>query len=157
MEHGPIIRERLSSARVLEGGIRFFLAGALTASQITGGYAPFALGLVAAAGPGALRPLCGYQRSASDPSGAHRHLQALLPHRPRPGHGPELRPGALYRPDHRLGPPGPHLGGERRAGQHVFCGTAPVNLPFSFVYKRKRKRKRKNFVRENSFRSCGSC
>ncbi len=54
MEHGPIIRERLSSARVLEGGIRFFLAGALTASQITGGYAPFALGLVAAAGPGAL-------------------------------------------------------------------------------------------------------
>ncbi len=52
MEHGPIIRP--SSTLLLEGGIRFFLAGALTASQITGGYAPFALGLVAAAGPGTL-------------------------------------------------------------------------------------------------------
>lgn len=54
MEQRPIIRERGHSARILEGGIRFFLAGALTAGQIAGGYGPFALGLVAAAGPGAL-------------------------------------------------------------------------------------------------------
>ena len=54
MEHGARIGERRRTGLVLEGGIRFFLAGALTASQITGGYSPFALGLVAAAGPGAL-------------------------------------------------------------------------------------------------------
>lgn len=53
MEHRPMTRQRRQTARLLEGGIRFFLAGALTASQITGGYAPFALGLTAAAGPGA--------------------------------------------------------------------------------------------------------
>ena len=52
MEHGPIIWERRQTVRLLEGGIRFFLAAALTASQTAGGYAPFALGLVAAAGPG---------------------------------------------------------------------------------------------------------
>ena len=52
MEHGPIIGERRQTTWLLEGGIRFFLAAALTASQTTGGYAPFALGLVAAAGPG---------------------------------------------------------------------------------------------------------
>ena len=40
------------SAKLLGWGIRFFLAAALTASQTPGGYAPFALGLVAAAGPG---------------------------------------------------------------------------------------------------------
>ena len=51
MEHGPIIWERRQTVRLLEGGIRFFLAAALTASQTAGGYAPFALGLVAA-GPG---------------------------------------------------------------------------------------------------------
>lgn len=52
MEHGPILWERRETTRLLEGGIRFFLAAALTASQTAGGYAPFALGLVAAAGPG---------------------------------------------------------------------------------------------------------
>ncbi len=52
MEHGPIIGERRQTTWLLECGIRFFLAAALTASQTTGGYAPFALGLVAAAGPG---------------------------------------------------------------------------------------------------------
>ena len=52
MEHGPITWERHHTARLLEMGIRFFLAAALTASQTAGGYAPFALGLVAAAGPG---------------------------------------------------------------------------------------------------------
>ena len=54
MEHRPMIRDRQQAARLLEGGIRFFLAGALTASQTAGGYGPFALGLVAAAGPGVL-------------------------------------------------------------------------------------------------------
>lgn len=54
MEHGPILWERRQTTRLLEGGIRFFLAAALTASQTAGGYAPFALGLVAAAGPGIL-------------------------------------------------------------------------------------------------------
>ena len=52
MEHSPNTRARQQTVRLLEGGIRFFLAGALTASQIAGGYGPFALGLVAAAGPG---------------------------------------------------------------------------------------------------------
>ena len=53
MRHGQIIWEREQSARLLAWGIRFFLAAALTASQTPGGYAPFALGCVAAAGPGA--------------------------------------------------------------------------------------------------------
>ena len=39
-------------ARYLNWGIRFFLAAALTASQLPGGGAPFALGCVAAAGAG---------------------------------------------------------------------------------------------------------
>jgi len=38
--------------RLLGWGIRFFLAAALTAPQLPGGYAPFALGWTAAAGPG---------------------------------------------------------------------------------------------------------
>ena len=44
--------EKEQSARLLGWGIRFFLSAALTASQTPGGYAPFALGCVAAAGPG---------------------------------------------------------------------------------------------------------
>ena len=52
MEHGPITLGKEQSAKLLGWGIRFFLAAALTASQTPGGYAPFALGLVAAAGPG---------------------------------------------------------------------------------------------------------
>lgn len=53
MEHGQITLGREQSARLLAWGIRFFLAAALTASQTPGGYAPFALGCIAAAGPGA--------------------------------------------------------------------------------------------------------
>ena len=53
MQHGQITLEREQSARLLSWGIRFFLTAALTASQTPGGYAPFALGFVAAAGPGA--------------------------------------------------------------------------------------------------------
>ncbi len=53
MRYGQITLEREQSARLLGWGIRFFLAAALTASQTPGGYAPFALGCVAAAGPGA--------------------------------------------------------------------------------------------------------
>ncbi len=45
--------ERERSAPLLDWGIRFFLTASLTASQTPGGYAPFALGCVAAAGPGA--------------------------------------------------------------------------------------------------------
>ena len=52
MEHGPITLGKEQPAKLLGWGIRFFLAAALTASQTPGGYAPFALGLVAAAGPG---------------------------------------------------------------------------------------------------------
>ncbi len=52
MQHGQITLEREQSARLLSWGIRFFLTAALTASQTPGGYAPFALGFVAAAGPG---------------------------------------------------------------------------------------------------------
>lgn len=53
MRHGQITLEGEQSTRLLSWGIRFFLAAALTASQTPGGYAPFALGCVAAAGPGA--------------------------------------------------------------------------------------------------------
>ena len=52
MEHSPITLQKEQAVRLLGGGIRFFLGAALTASQTAGGYAPFALGLVAAAGPG---------------------------------------------------------------------------------------------------------
>lgn len=52
MEQGQITLDRQWTARWIGNGVRFFLAAALTASQTAGGYAPFALGLVAAAGPG---------------------------------------------------------------------------------------------------------
>lgn len=52
MEHGPITLGKEQSAKLLGWGTRFFLTAALTASQTPGEYAPFALGLVAAAGPG---------------------------------------------------------------------------------------------------------
>jgi stage II sporulation protein E len=44
---------REQNVRILGWGIRFFLAAALTAAQLPGGYVPFALGCVSAAGPGA--------------------------------------------------------------------------------------------------------
>ena len=53
MEYGSMRIHRLQSGRWLNWGIRFFLTAALTASQTAGGYAPFALGCIAAAGPGA--------------------------------------------------------------------------------------------------------
>ena len=52
-QHGQITLEREQSVQLLNWGIRFFLTAALTASGTPGDYAPFALGLVAAAGPGA--------------------------------------------------------------------------------------------------------
>lgn len=52
MEHGPITLQREQAARLLGAGIRFFLGAALTAGRTAGGYAPFALGLTAAAGTG---------------------------------------------------------------------------------------------------------
>ena len=39
--------------RLLNCGVRFFMAAALAGNQTAAGYAPFALGCVAAAGPGA--------------------------------------------------------------------------------------------------------
>ena len=53
MEYGVMSAGRIPSERRLGWGIRFFLSAALTASQTAGGYAPFALGCVAAAGAGA--------------------------------------------------------------------------------------------------------
>ena len=52
MQHGQMIWQRDQATRLVSWGIRFFLTAALTASQTPGGYAPFALGCVAAAGPG---------------------------------------------------------------------------------------------------------
>ena len=52
MEQGQITLDRRRTARWIGNGVRFFLAAALTASRTAGGYAPFALGLVAAAGSG---------------------------------------------------------------------------------------------------------
>ena len=51
--HRDTMGDRRRSAQLLAWGIRFFLAAALTASQTPGDYAPFALGCVAACGPGA--------------------------------------------------------------------------------------------------------
>ncbi len=53
MRYGQITLGREQSVKLLNLGIRFFLAAALTAGQTPGGYAPFALGIVAAAGAGA--------------------------------------------------------------------------------------------------------
>ncbi len=52
MRYGQITLELRQPARLLSWGIRFFLAAALTASQIPDGHAPFALGCIAAAGGG---------------------------------------------------------------------------------------------------------
>ncbi len=54
-------RKESGTALLMSCGIRFFLAAALSGNQILGGYAPFALGCVAASGPGigALAALCG--------------------------------------------------------------------------------------------------
>ena len=52
MRYGQITLERTRPAGLLAMGSRFFLAAALSAVQTPGGYAPFALGLMAAAGPG---------------------------------------------------------------------------------------------------------
>ena len=78
MEHGPITWERGQTVRLLEVGIRFFLAAALTASQTAGGYAPFALGLVSAAGAG----IPGAAALAGTAAGAFLFLDfsAALPH-----------------------------------------------------------------------------
>ena len=78
MEHGPITWERRQTVRLLEVGIRFFLAAALTASQTAGGYAPFALGLVSAAGAG----IPGTAALAGTAAGAFLFLDfsAALPH-----------------------------------------------------------------------------
>lgn len=52
MAHGQLTLERQRAGRLMALGIRFFLAAALTAGQTPGGAAPFALGWLAAAGPG---------------------------------------------------------------------------------------------------------
>ena len=52
MEQGQITLDRQRTTEWIGNAARFFLAAALTASQTAGGYAPFALGMVAAAGPG---------------------------------------------------------------------------------------------------------
>nr|WP_326127680.1 SpoIIE family protein phosphatase [uncultured Oscillibacter sp.] len=52
MRYGQITLRRQPPACLLSWGIRFFLAAALTASQLPDGHAPFALGCIAAAGPG---------------------------------------------------------------------------------------------------------
>ena len=50
--HGQITLDNARTVRFLNGGVRFFLAAALTAARLSGGGAPFALGFVAACGPG---------------------------------------------------------------------------------------------------------
>ena len=52
MEQGQITLDRRRTTEWIGNGVRFFLAAALTASQTAGGYAPFALGMAAAVGPG---------------------------------------------------------------------------------------------------------
>ena len=52
MRYGRITLTKEQLARLCGWGVRFFLSAALTACQTPGGYAPFALGAVAAAGAG---------------------------------------------------------------------------------------------------------
>ena len=52
MSHGELTLERERAGRLVNLGVRFFLSAALTAGQTAGGSAPFALGWIAAAGPG---------------------------------------------------------------------------------------------------------
>ena len=52
MQGEQILMRPKQMARLLGWGIRFFLAAGLTAVQLPGGSAPFALGCMAAAGPG---------------------------------------------------------------------------------------------------------
>lgn len=52
MAYGQRTLERERAGRLADLGVRFFLAAGLTASQTPGGGAPFALGWIAAAGPG---------------------------------------------------------------------------------------------------------
>ena len=52
VQHGQITLGKEQRARLLAAGIRFFLTAALCAARCPGGYAPFALGCVSAAGPG---------------------------------------------------------------------------------------------------------
>ena len=52
MANGQLTLERERAGRLMNLGVRFFLAAALTAGQTAGGSAPFALGWMAAAGPG---------------------------------------------------------------------------------------------------------
>ena len=52
MAHGQLTLEREQPGRLLSWGIRFFLSAALTATQTPSRHAPFALGLLAASGPG---------------------------------------------------------------------------------------------------------
>ncbi len=53
MNKERLLPAQASNTRLLSCGIRFFLAAALTATRMRDGAAPFALGSVAAAGPGA--------------------------------------------------------------------------------------------------------
>lgn len=57
MKHAQITWTSEQATRFLSGGIRFFLAGALSAARLSGGAAPFALGFTAACGPG-INGLC---------------------------------------------------------------------------------------------------
>lgn len=52
MAYGELTLERERTGRLMQLGVRFFLSAALTAGQTAGGSAPFALGWIAAAGPG---------------------------------------------------------------------------------------------------------
>ena len=61
--HGQITLDHARAARFLNGGVRFFLAAALTAAGISGGGAPFALGFTAACGAG-LDGMCALAGSA---------------------------------------------------------------------------------------------
>ncbi|MBR3640476.1 MAG: stage II sporulation protein E, partial [Oscillibacter sp.] len=52
MEYGYAVRKEPQYARWIGLGVRFFLSASLTAALTVGGYAPFALGCIAASGAG---------------------------------------------------------------------------------------------------------
>lgn len=83
MKGMELLRSKEWSGKFVDCALRFALAAVLSGAQVFGGYAPLALGLTAAAGPGvrglsALVGASGQGRFSSCPS---RTRCALLPRR----------------------------------------------------------------------------
>ena len=116
MEYGSMSIQRLQSGRWLNWGIRFFLTAALTASQTAGGYAPFALGCIAAAGPGA----DGAAALLGGVTGALLFLDFAVPRDIDP-EAAQLPHVTLYNIDQFSVPPSQELERQVRRAEELLC------------------------------------